>query len=412
MKKTGEIVEVEPAIKPLGQKGGYAIGHLPLVDFGSADVLKRWVQGMRAAGVSRSTEAKAWTVMSSALSWAVEDDSWPLSMNGCLTMQRRRGMRRASRRAGTGATRQLSPGKRRDDLPSWALSPLAVERIRLVMLERLEQRSSLLALRDATAVSVQYGLGMRNQEIWALTLGDIAGRRASVREVLSYGALDAGKTEGATGPSRRPPIDALLADDLAAWKAALAAAGYPTAADDFLLRGDLGGHGAPDGHMTGNQAHKWPSKYFTPAVRKVAEDWPEEHGDIIGSTPYSLRRGMISLRIRAGEDRQAIAKQCGTSVDMLERNYSFVIEDLEDEGPKPAAEEETPCPDSSPSPAGAASYGPRERDASPSPRVLSARRERRLRLPAAEADRDFAAPLQHETGSGGRKARKSLQTPS
>jgi hypothetical protein len=57
-------------------------------------------------------------------------------------------------------------GKRRDDLPSWALSPLAVERIRLVMLERLEQRSSLLALRDALAVSIQYGLAMRNQEIW------------------------------------------------------------------------------------------------------------------------------------------------------------------------------------------------------------------------------------------------------
>ena len=68
------------------------------------------------AGVSRSTEAKAWKVISSALSWAVEDDSWPLSTNGCLTMQRRRGMRRASRRAGTGAIRQVSPGKRRDDL--------------------------------------------------------------------------------------------------------------------------------------------------------------------------------------------------------------------------------------------------------------------------------------------------------
>jgi hypothetical protein len=91
--------------------------------------------------------------------------------------------------------------------------------------------------------------------------------------------------------------------------------------------------------MTGNQAHKWPGKYFAPAVRKVAEDWPDEHGDIIGATPYSLRRGMISLRIRAGEDRQAIAKQCGTSVEMLERSYSFAIEDLEDEGPQPAEEE-------------------------------------------------------------------------
>ena len=116
--------------------------------------------------------------------------------------------------------------------------------------------------------------------------------------------------------------------------------GYSTAADDFLLRGDLGGHGAPDGHMTANQAH-WPGKYFTPAIRKVAQEWPDEHGDIIGATPYSLRRGMISLRIRAGEDRQAIAKQCGTSVEMLDRNYSFAIEDLEDEGPQPAADERT-----------------------------------------------------------------------
>ena len=34
------------------------------------------------------------------------------------------------------------------------------------MSEQLEQRSALLALSDAMAVSVQYGLGMRNQEIW------------------------------------------------------------------------------------------------------------------------------------------------------------------------------------------------------------------------------------------------------
>jgi integrase len=339
LKKTGEVIEVEAAIKPLGQDDGYAIGHLPAVQFETADILKRWVKAMRKAGASTSTEARAWKVLSSALSWAAEDDNWLVSTNGCMTMQRRRGMRRASRRAGTGAARKPAPGKRRDDLASWALSPLAVERIRLVMLERVEQRSQLLALRDATVVSVQYGLGMRNQEVWALSLGDVAGRRASVREVLSYGALDAGKTEGATGPSRRPPIDALLVDDLTAWKAALQAHGYPTADDDYLLRGDLGGYGAPDGHMTGNQAHKWPGKFFTAAVKKVAERWPKEHADILGATPYSLRRGLISLRIRAGEDRQAIAKHCGTSVEILERNYSFVIEDLEDQGPKPAEQE-------------------------------------------------------------------------
>jgi integrase len=255
-------------------------------------------------------------------------------------MQRRRGMRRASRRGGTGASRRSeAPGKRRDDLSSWALSPLAVERVRLVLLERVEQRPELMALRDATVVSVQYGLAMRNQEVWALSIGDVSSRRATVREVLSYGELDAGKTAGATGSSRRPPIDRPLIDDLTAWKAALEASGYPLTAWDFLFPGNLGGHGSAAGHMSGNQAKKWGGRYFAPAVERVAELWPEEHGDILGATPYSLRRGMISLRIRAGEDRQAIAKQCGTSVEMLERSYSFAIEDLEDEGPKPAEEE-------------------------------------------------------------------------
>jgi hypothetical protein len=110
------MLEVQPAIKPLGQKGGYAIGRLPVVEFGTADILKRWVEAMRKAGVGPSVEAKVWKVLSSAPSWGVEDDSWPRSTNGCMTMQRGRGMRRASRRAGTGATRHVAPGKRRDDL--------------------------------------------------------------------------------------------------------------------------------------------------------------------------------------------------------------------------------------------------------------------------------------------------------
>ncbi len=59
----GEILEVEPAIKPLGQKGGYAIGHVPAVDFVTADTHKRWVQAMREAGASPSIEAKAWKVL-------------------------------------------------------------------------------------------------------------------------------------------------------------------------------------------------------------------------------------------------------------------------------------------------------------------------------------------------------------
>lgn len=341
LKRTGEQVQVRPAIAPLDVEDptrGYAIGRLPLAAFADARTLKAWVAGMRAADVGEATEARAFKVLSAALSWAVESSFWPIDANGATLMQRRRGMRRASRRPGSGAKPRLAR-KRRASLAAWALSPLAAERIRLAMLTRTKRRGELLALRDATAVAIQYGLGMRNQEIWALTFADLDGSRASVRAVLSQGVLDAGKTDGATSVLRRPPIDTVLREQLDAWREALAAHGYPTGPDAFVLRGDLAGHGAGAGHMSGAQAHSWARKHFTPAVNTVAERFPAKHGAIRGATPYSLRRGMISLRIRAGEDRQLIAKQCGTSVEMLERSYSFAIEELEDHGPRSAIEE-------------------------------------------------------------------------
>ena len=55
--------------------------------------------------------------------------------------------------------------------------------------------------------------------------------------------------------------------------------------------------GAADGHMTGDQAHRWPRRYLSSVVRTVAERWPEAHRD------------------------------------------SFAIEDLADEGPKRTPQE-------------------------------------------------------------------------
>jgi hypothetical protein len=54
-------------------------------------------------------------------------------------------------------------------------------------------------------------------------------------------------------------------------------------------------------------------------------------------------------------------------------------------------------PDRSPSPAASASYG--SRDAVPAHATLGVNRpqKRQVRLPAAEANRNFAAPLQHQT---------------
>lgn len=339
LKKTDEVFEVQPAIPPLGEKGGYAVGHLPVTEFTTGRTLIRWVKAMRDAGVSKPTETKAWTVMSAALSWAVEDERWPVETNGCLIAARNRGTRRY-KSATAQAERDANTRKQRANTAAWALSPLAVERIRIVMLERIKQERHLFAVRDATAVAIQYGLGMRNQEIWALSFGDLAGNRARVREVIASGKRDTrGKTEQATGSTRNPPIDKFLKADLRAWVRMLDEAGFPTGPTDFVLRGDLAGFGATEGHMSASQIHSWGTKYFTPAANVVAKRWPEDHGDIIGATPYSLRRGMISLRIRAGEDRQVIAEECGTSVQMLEDSYSFVIKELKEYGPRPVLEE-------------------------------------------------------------------------
>jgi hypothetical protein len=79
--------------------------------------------------------------------------------------------------------------------------------------------------------------------------------------------------------------------------------------------------------------HAGGQRFFTPAVKKAAEQ-PEMFA-ILGATPYSLRRGGISLRLRA-EDPQTVASECGTSLRMLTDHYAYAIEDLRRNGPRPA----------------------------------------------------------------------------
>lgn len=56
-----------------------------------------------------------------------------------------------------------------------------------------------LRQRDAMVVSLQYGLGARNQEVWGLRWASLAGEFAWVMEVLSSGQLtEWGKTEHST----------------------------------------------------------------------------------------------------------------------------------------------------------------------------------------------------------------------
>jgi hypothetical protein len=284
---------------------------------------------MREAGVPQPTRVRAWRVLSAALSWAAGSQAVPeIQTNGCiLANEPAVSRRRSARRGGTG----YAPATRRPPLASWALSPQAVEAIRQQMLLRVERRAPILAHRDATIMSLQYGLCTRNQEVWGLRWNSLAGEFAWVTEVLSCGQLDEwGKTERST--QRRTAIPGILREDLSEWRAALRCWGHPAREVDFIVPGDLTGveRGMRDArtgacHLSERQAKMWGRRCFTPAVRRAAER--EEFARIVGATPYALRRGGISLRLRT-EDPQTVASECGTSLKMLSDHYSFAIEDL------------------------------------------------------------------------------------
>ena len=167
--------------------------------------------------------------------------------------------------------------------------------------------------------------------------------RAHIVEVLSWNQLDEwGKTEHATG--RAPKLPALLREDLAWWRARLHERGYPTDGVDFIIPGDLAGEGfgirdprTGACHMSGNQAQKWGPRYMTPAVNSVAENH-DGYASLCGATPYALRRGGISMRLRS-EDAQSVAEQCGTSLEMLSQHYSYEIDDFSHLGPRSVDEQ-------------------------------------------------------------------------
>jgi hypothetical protein len=320
-----------------------ALACQPAIRFNEPEVPRDWREAMVKAGVPKPTRTKAWAVLSAALSWAAGSKDVPdITTNGAIAANERTiTRRRSARRGGTG---RAAAGRRSgSQVPSWALSPKAVHAIRLEMLARLgtgspgDVRDPILALRDAMIVSVQHGLGCRNQEVYGCRWMSMRETFAEIVEVVSYGQLDEwGKTEHSA--QRRCSIPGLTWEDLLEWRAALRAWGHPARDVDFVFPGDLGGnYGVIDErtgacHFSGSQASKWGPKFFNAAVAKVAQR--DEFSSIAGATPYALRRGGISLRLRA-EDAQTVAQECGTSLQMLDRHYAFAIDDLRRFGPRP-----------------------------------------------------------------------------
>ena len=316
-----------------------AVASLPVARFNTPQSPRAWREDMLFAGVSKPTRDQAWSVLSAALSWAASSYLVPeIQTNGCgLANEPRVNRRRSMRAGGTG----YAPARRRRGLgvASWALSPQAVEAIRAQMLLQVNARREILTQRDAMVVSLQYGLGARNQEVWGLRWASLVGEFAWVLEVLSSGQLsDWGKTERST--QRRTAIPSILREDLYEWRDALRRSGYPAREFDFIIPGDLAGaqHGVRDPrtgacYLSESQARSWGARFFTPAVEKVGQR--PELSPILGATPYALRRGGISLRLRA-EDPQTVAAECGTGLKMLSDHYAYAIEDLRRNGPRSA----------------------------------------------------------------------------
>jgi integrase len=308
----------------------YAVGHRPAREFSEPGPIVEWLDAMRLAGVGASTRKRARAVLSSALGWAAQRPAYPVTANGAASVTPST-RRRSVRRTGTG--RSGASRARNERAAHWALAPEAVERIRKALVDGPRGRPEVQRWRDATIVAIQYDLACRNQDVFALRWRDDCGTQMEIAQAVSYGELDDGKVVGAR---RSTPIPPTLREVLDSWKRRAAAAGLGTAPDDFIIPGC---HRA--GHFTRNQAKKWGSDFFKPAVTAVVlaanASGNEELAAIEGATPYALRRGGISLRLRE-DDEAVVAKHCGTSVQMLRLHYTFAIEALVNGGPRSADE--------------------------------------------------------------------------
>jgi integrase len=317
------------------------LGATPAVELNTPRVPRQWREQMIREGATKAARTQAWQVLSAALAWAASSELVPeIEVNGCsLAGEPRVNRRRSLRDGGTGYRPHTRPATQ---VSKWALPPAAIEAIRTQLLSPSTGRRMLLAQRDAIILCLQYGLALRNQEVWLLRWSSINQEHMWITEVLSGGVLSqTGKTEQSA--NRRTLIPSLLTEDLADWRSTLTAGRHPTRDLDFIIPGDLAGqrYGTRDPrtgacHATASQAKSWGTRFFARAVNQAA--MRPELVNIHGATPYALRRGGISLRLRA-EDPQIVARECGTSLTTLSNHYAYAIEDLRRHGPRPADQE-------------------------------------------------------------------------
>ena len=294
-------------------------GQRPLVEFELPGPVTEVLGEMAAAGAGLATRDNARKVLSSAFGWGVEMGR--MRANGARSVRRNR---RRSRRLSTANARsgdhQESTARRK----AWAISPEAFAALhRGAVDRRTPGRPGWMPHRDAIAVAMLYGLGLRPQELFAATFRQTSRTRFRVAQVLT-------KAPGASGSSK--PIGRIIAaakttegvrtmamrpwlyEDLEEWRTRLIELALPAGDDDFIIPG-----AAPDGHYTLEQQHNFIRD--VKACGRVAAARDVELAYLTKATPYSLRRGHISLRVLAEADIKRIADDCGTSTAMIHRHY-------------------------------------------------------------------------------------------
>jgi hypothetical protein len=306
-------------------------GHRPVEEFELPGPVTEVLGQMAAAGAGQATRDNARKVLSSAFGWGVEMGR--MRANGARSVRRNR---RRSRRLSAAEARPARHHEVAARRKAWAVSPEAFAALHRAALDRRTPgRPTWMPHRDAIAISMLYGLGLRPQELFGATFRQASRSRFRVAQVLTKaagapgatrpvaGIIPAAKTaEGIRTMAMRPWVH----EELRQWRADLLDRGLPAGDDDFIIPGAAAG-----GHYTLEQQHN-----FIRDIKVcggVAAERDAEMAFLKKTTPYSLRRGHISLRVLAGEDIKRIADDCGTSTAMIHRHYLHEL-DMRHEQPE------------------------------------------------------------------------------
>src|SRR5215208_1293891 len=172
-------------------------GQRPLVEFELPGPVTQVLGEMAASGAGRATRDNARKVLSSAFGWGVEMGR--MRANGARSVRRnRRRSRRLSAAEARAGDHQESTARRK----AWAISPEAFAALHRGALDRRTPgRPAWMPHRDAIAVAMLYGLGLRPQELFGATFRQASPSRFRVAQVL---------TKATDGPGSKKPVGRII----------------------------------------------------------------------------------------------------------------------------------------------------------------------------------------------------------